>query len=109
MLVDIIGIILGFKDRGRLNHAKHLEKGGCSVGWAAKAPVAIAADMAAVNVPVAARISEGTGHKNAFNEPLIIYHNGFVGKSLTIKNLFHGDLRVTTNSESGIMQCEAVQ
>jgi hypothetical protein len=79
-LVDLVRDVFRFKNRGRLNHPEHLEKGGGFVGWAAKAPGTILADTAIVDVPIAAAISERAGYEHAFNEPVVVYHNGLVVK-----------------------------
>jgi hypothetical protein len=107
-LVYLARVIFRFKDGGCLNHSERLEKSSSLVGWAAKAPSAILADTAIVNAPVATAVAERAGYEHAFNEPILIYHNGLSGKSLTIKNLFHGNLRLTANSRDGLISCQVV-
>lgn len=108
LLIDFGRVAFGEKS-GPLNHAEHFKKSSGSIGWATETPRAILADTAIVDEPVSATVPERAGHEYAFNEPIIVYHNGFPDESLTIKNLFHGDLRITANSRYGLIRCEPVQ
>jgi hypothetical protein len=101
--VDLIGP--GFQNRRCLNHPEGLEQGRSFVGRTAKTPGAILTDTAIVEAPVSAAVSESAGDEYTFNEPTIVYHDGIAGKSLTIKNLFHSDLRLTANSKDGRFSC----
>jgi hypothetical protein len=97
------------KGSARSNHAKHAEKAEGSIGWSVEAPSAITADVAVVNIPVASGILEGARYEHAFKVPDIVYYHNLFGESLTIKNLFHSDLRLTSSSKTGITHCEVIQ
>jgi hypothetical protein len=106
-LIDLIGF--GFQNRSCLDHPKPLEQCCGSICRTIEAPTAILADSTIVEVPLAAAISKSAGDEYTFNEPIIVYHYGLAGKSLTIKNLFHSDLRLTANSRDGLFSCCALR
>ena len=107
-LVDLWGWILRVKNGTRPNHAELLKQCHGIPRSVSEIPCAVIGDLAVVNVPITSRISERAGYEHAFKVPDIIENHDLSGKSFTIKNLFHGDLRLTTNSRSGIMHCEVV-
>ena len=102
------GWILRVKNGTRPNHAKLLKQSHCAPRRVGEIPCAVVGDVAFVNVPIASRVSERAGYEHAFKVPDIIENHDLSGKGFTIKHLFHGDLRLTTNSRSGIMRCEVV-
>ena len=87
-LVKFVSVLCGGKSRGPLNHIEHLEPPYSSVGWAAKVPSAIVADVATLDGPVSPRILENARGEYAFNKPTIVCRDGFAGKSLRSKICF---------------------
>jgi len=106
-LIDLIRVFFGFKNTGCLDHAEHLQQGRSAECGTVKTPRTILTNTAIVDIPVTARILKRTGDEYAFNEPSVVYHNGFVEKRFTITHLFQGNLRITANSRDGLIHCES--